>query len=157
MPDAPEPISPPALSEQAEPISLGRIAELLERGGQRLTPARRAIAEAVVAQRRPFTSEQIVAACPGVGRASVYRMLELLLSLGAVARVVRSDGRSMYITSAPGHWHYLICVDCGRTVPFAACPVRDLAKRLEVESGYEIEGHLLEMFGICPGCRVEAE
>ncbi|MGI9252640.1 MAG: Fur family transcriptional regulator, partial [Thermomicrobiales bacterium] len=82
------------------------VSALLARHGYRLTVPRRAVVDLVLAQTRPFTSEQIVERASGIGRATVYRTLELLASLDILSRVFRSDGHPAYVTGTPGHRHH---------------------------------------------------
>lgn len=137
--------------------SLDDVGELLARHGHRLTAPRRTVASAVLEQTRPFTAEGIVALvrerAPEIGRATVYRTLELLASLDVLTRVLRSDGHPAYITGTPGHRHHLVCSGCGETVAFSACPVDELVRDLSRDTRFRIEGHLLEVFGQCPACQ----
>ncbi len=128
------------------------IARELARIGSKLTAPRRVVVQSIIAFRKPFTSEQLVDACPGAGRATVYRTLDLLLSVGVVSRIAGSEGRGRYMLGTPGHWHHLICVGCGETIAFSSCPVSDLVADLARSTGFTIEGHLLEVFGRCPAC-----
>ena len=128
--------------------------------GYRMTAPRRAILTAVLAHERPFTAEHAVAAvkrtAPKVGRATVYRTLEILASVDVLTRVLRADGHPAYIVGVPGHRHHLVCSDCGTVVAFTRCPVGDLVGDLVRDTDFRIHGHLLEVFGICPDCRGEA-
>lgn len=146
----------PAPPANAHP-SLDDIRDLLARHGHRLTAPRRVVASAVLEQSRPFTAEGVVALvrdrAPAIGRATVYRTLELLASLDVLTRVLRSDGHPAYITGTPGHRHHLVCSGCGETVAFSACPVDGLVRDLSRDTQFRIEGHLLEVFGQCPACQ----
>ena len=132
---------------------------LLARHGHRMTQPRRIVTGQVLQQSRPFTAEQMVAevhaAAPEVGRATVYRTLELLGSVDVVARVLRSDGHPAYIAGSPGHRHHLVCSDCGTTVAFSACPVDALVSDLRRDTNFAIQGHMLEVFGVCPACQTQ--
>jgi len=86
-------------------------------------------------------------------RSTVYRTLEILASLGILSRILNETGRPVYVAGAPVHRHHLICSGCGAVVPFSACPVGDLAATLAQESGFEVHGHLLEIFGTCRSCQ----
>ena len=145
----------PAMGER--PIDAEAIARLLAAHDYRLTAPRRAVVAAVLAHRRPFTAEQVVAdldrAAPNIGRATVYRTLEILASLDVLKRVHLADGRAAYVVGAPGHRHHLVCSRCGDVVAFSACPVEQLVRDLSRDTDFAIEGHLLEVFGLCPVCR----
>lgn len=151
------PLPPPALDAANRPLAPTDVADLLAAHGYRLTEPRRAVVRAVLARGRPFTAEQVVADLkrtkPELGRATVYRTLEILASLDVLSRVLRADGHPAYIVGAPGHRHHLVCSDCGAAVAFSACPVDDLVRELSRDTAFAIHGHLLEVFGLCPRCR----
>lgn len=133
------------------------VAALLARHGYRTTAPRRAVVAEILRQTRPFTAEQMVArlkaTTPEVGRATVYRTLELLASVDVVNRLLQADGHPAYIVGAPGHRHHLVCSDCGSVVAFSRCPVDDLVRDLSRDTDFAIHGHMLEVFGTCPACQ----
>ena len=132
---------------------------VLAEHGYRMTAPRRAVVDAVLGHGRPFTAEQIVTElrdhAPGIGRATVYRTLEILASVDVLTRFLQADGRPAYIVGVPGHRHHLVCSDCGAVVAFTRCPVDDLVRDLTRDTDVAIHGHLLEVFGVCPDCRDE--
>ncbi len=56
------------------------------------------------------------------------------------------------MTRPAGHHHHLVCSVCGATVDFADCDLGALEERLAKETGFEMQGHLLEVYGTCPQC-----
>ena len=143
------------------PISAPRIRTILSQHGYRLTEPRQAIVEQAIQHERPFTAEQLVAELQDVdtsgakpiGRATVYRTLEILASVDVLFRVIQPNGNAAYMVDAPGHRHYLVCSGCGTTVSFTACPVDTLVKNLTADTSFTIHDHLLEVFGTCPDCQ----
>lgn len=133
------------------------VAALLATHGYRTTAPRRAVVAEILRQNRPFTAEQMVArlkvTAPDVGRATVYRTLELLASVDVVNRLLQADGHPAYIVGAPGHRHHLVCSDCGSVVAFSRCPVDELVRDLSRDTDFSIHGHMLEVFGTCPACQ----
>ena len=133
------------------------VVDVLARHGYRLTGPRRAVLDAVLRRDRPFTAEQVVAELkavePGLGRATVYRTLEILASVDVLTRILQPGGHPAYVVGAPGHRHHLVCSGCGATVAFTACPVDELVRDLSRDTEFAIHGHLLEVFGVCPTCR----
>src|SRR6266540_268064 len=98
---------------------------LLEREGYRLTAPRRVVLEEVVRRAEPFTSaevwETIRASTPGIGRATVFRTLDLLSKLGVVQRIHKdADGGRChaYLACEERHHHHLICNNCGCVTDF---------------------------------------
>jgi Fe2+ or Zn2+ uptake regulation protein len=51
--------------------------------------------------------------------------------------------------------HTLICRECHAVVEFDDCNLTMLEKLLTVQTGFTIQGHRLELYGICPTCRQE--
>ena len=139
------------------PPSAADVVALLAQHGYRATEPRRAVLAAILGRARPFTAEQIVgevkAAAPDVGRATVYRTLEILAAVGVLSRFLHADGHPAYIVGAPGHRHHLVCSDCGTVVAFTRCPVDELVRDLSRDTDFAIHGHQLEVFGLCPDCR----
>ena len=152
---ATRPTSPATVNAVPTP---DEVATLLARHGYRLTAPRRAVVAAILTQTRPFTAEQMVTrlkeTAPEVGRATVYRTLEILASIDVVTRVLQADGHPGYIVGTPGHRHHLVCSDCGSVVAFSRCPVDELVRELSRDTDFAIHGHMLEVFGTCPACQV---
>ena len=132
----------------------------LKQHGYRLTAPRLAVVEAVLRHDRPFSAEQLVTELAdgkeAIGRATVYRTLEVLASMDVLARIVSPDGHPSYISGAPGHKHHLLCQKCGTTVTITACPMTDLLTSLAHDTNFHINDHTLEVFGICPACQQSA-
>lgn len=133
------------------------IVEILAQHGYRMTGPRMAVVATILGRSRPFTAEQIVADLrstdPGLGRATVYRTLEILASVDVLTRLLQPGGQPAYVVGLPGHRHHLVCSECGTTVAFTSCPIDNLVQDLSRDTDFAIHGHLLEVFGICPGCQ----
>jgi len=129
---------------------------ILTTHGYKVTGPRREILGRVLEQERPFTAEQIVDLVPNIGRATVYRTLEILASVDLVARLIRPGGHPSYIVTVPGHLHHIVCSECGRSVAFTECPIDELVADLAQDTGYVIRSHHLEIEGLCPGCAAPA-
>lgn len=130
--------------------------DALDRAGYRLTAPRRGVAELVARRNGHFTAADIVDDArrrrPGIGRATVFRTLDLLTEVGVVERVDLPDGEHAYVGCEPSHHHHVICTSCGRTTEVADCGMREVAREVERVSGYRIGSHRLELFGTCPDC-----
>jgi Fur family ferric uptake transcriptional regulator len=132
----------------------------LDAAGYRQTGPRRALATLVAALDGPFTSARVVeeARAQGlrVGRATVFRTLEALENAGAIERIDLPSGEHAYVGCAPAHHHHVVCSTCGRTAEVADGDLAALVERIGRRTGYLIEAHRLEMYGLCPGCRVSS-
>jgi Fur family ferric uptake transcriptional regulator len=129
----------------------------LEARGYRVTPPRRAVIAAVLQQDSHFTVDDVLHRCRrGAGRATIFRTIRLLTDLGVVCRVLMDDASLHYRVSQRGHHHHLVCTDCGNVQDLDQCVISGLVRGLSEASGYEIEGHWLELYGRCSPCRTAA-
>jgi Fur family transcriptional regulator, ferric uptake regulator len=152
-------------AEQAvSQITAPHIRAILSQHGYRLTGPRGWIVDQALRHERPFTAEQLVTElrehgdtrAAGIGRATVYRTLEILASVDVLSRVIQPNGNAAYVVEAPGHRHHLVCSSCGTTISFTSCPVDTLVKHLTADTRFTIHDHLLEVFGTCPDCQQRA-
>jgi len=90
----------------------------------------------------------------GIGQATVYRAVALLEKRNLIKCVHGSDGEHRYVRWSSGHVHALVCRSCGRAESFEACGLDVLEKLLAAQTGYVIEGHHVEVYGLCPVCAV---
>ncbi len=89
----------------------------------------------------------------GIGHTTVYRTVKELNELGFLQCVHGSDGEHRYVSSPGGHCHPLVCRTCG-TVRMVDCQgMNTLHKLIAVETGYRVESHHLEVYGVCPRCQ----
>lgn len=152
----------PRRERAGAPMTAPRIRAILSQHGYRLTTPRERIVDQALRHDRPFTAEQLVAElrdqpdAAGIGRATVYRTLEILASVDVLSRVIQPSGGAAYVVDAPGHRHHLVCSSCGSTVSFTSCPVDALVQHLTADTRYAIHDHLLEVFGTCPECQARA-
>jgi len=141
------------------------IVERLDQAGYRLTGPRRAVLDEVVRRPTPFTSAELLATmqaqAPSIGRATIFRTLDLLVRLGVVQRIHEDaeGGRChAYLACDPGHHHHLICQGCGAVTDFAEdAALAALMREVERQTAYRIEGHRLELVGRCPTCQTSDE
>ena len=89
-----------------------------------------------------------------VGRASVYRVLELLVEHGLVERVTVGRDLSRYERVLPGgqHHHHLVCEHCGRLVAFDDPGLERAIDRVSERLGVRVEHHEITLHGACEDC-----
>ncbi len=91
-----------------------------------------------------------------VGRASIYRVLELLHAHELVNRLDLGDGIARYeITDPAGehHHHHLLCDRCGKLVPFDDPALEQSIDQLSDRLGFRTTDHEVTLRGDCPACR----
>jgi Fur family ferric uptake transcriptional regulator len=137
-----------------------RIAAALKEHGYKLTPQRRAVIGAITTSSDQLTPahlyQKVRQGHPTIGLTTVYRTLEILARLELICELPAGSNGRNYTTGAPEHHHHLICTGCGAVVDFSGYDLSQLEERLSRETGFEIEGHLLEFIGRCQNCRQNA-
>jgi Fur family ferric uptake transcriptional regulator len=134
----------------------------LNNKGLRLTQPRRVVMDVLQSTSTPLKPQDIyqqaLDAGEDIGLVSVYRTLDLLLDLALVRRVHGEDGCQGYVCASPGHHHHLVCTACGKAIEFSgAQDLTTLINRIKRETGYIIDGHLLQLQGLCPNCQKEKQ
>jgi Fur family transcriptional regulator, ferric uptake regulator len=133
-----------------------QLIDALEERGYRDTSPRRAVVHAIAEKEHHFTAEELREQLPGVGRATVYRSLKLLVDAGVLCRVLLEDGDLHYQLSHRGHHHHLLCVECGGSEDLLGCDIEDQLNRVAAAHNFQMSGHWLEVYGRCHKC-VEAQ
>jgi Fur family ferric uptake transcriptional regulator len=133
------------------------IVTALGSAGYRLTAPRRSVAALIAEQDGHFTATELVETARSrhidVGRATVFRTLEVLEALGAVERLDLPSGEHAYVGCERAHHHHVVCARCGRTDPVADAGLRAVVEDVARRTGYRVDDHRLEMFGLCPACQ----
>lgn len=140
------------------PIS-SEMLERLRAAGYKITPARQAVLQVIEQGHAHLNPTEVLARAkelhPAIGRATVYRTLELLTELGILRPIYSGDNAFSFIRAEGGH-HHLVCADCGKIIEFDECIADELSHDLEERFGFRITSHLLEFYGLCEGCNRSA-
>ena len=132
---------------------LARIQEV----GYKLTAPRKALLKALTESKHSLSALELHETAKvyhsKLGLVTVYRTLEVLEKLGLVRRVHTEGACHGYAASSPGHRHAVICDRCSQAVEFDGEEVCQLTAGVEQKTGYQINGHWLQLTGLCPTCR----
>jgi Fur family transcriptional regulator, ferric uptake regulator len=92
---------------------------------------------------------------PGVGFATVYRTMKLLVEAGlAHARHFGDAKETLYeVAAGRPHHDHLICERCGVIVEFVSRDVEALQERIAERHGFILLRHRHELQGLCRNCR----
>jgi Fur family ferric uptake transcriptional regulator len=90
-----------------------------------------------------------------VARASIYRILELLVDRGLVTRLELGEGQARYelIDPAGDHHHHLLCDYCGGVTPFDDRDLERAIDRLSRRLDFRTEDHEVVLHGACSTCQ----
>lgn len=136
--------------------------EALDRAGQRAGEARRAVVQLLARQDCCLSAHEIAARLReergGIGTASVYRALDLLLGIGLVQRIEIGGGAARYEPVIPDghHHHHVVCESCGRLSPFEDEGLERAIGRLAKRLGHRVSGHDVLIRGRCSRCEAGA-
>lgn len=122
--------------------------------GVRLTLARRALLEELVAAGGHLTADQlgdrVQAAAGEVHRATIYRSLEALERAGVVEHVHLGHGPAVYHLADDLHQH-LVCESCGAVLEAPAGLLVGAQRRLAA-TGFRLRAHHFALLGRCRNC-----
>jgi Fur family ferric uptake transcriptional regulator/Fur family peroxide stress response transcriptional regulator len=123
----------------------------------RLTPQRRAVLEVLEAATDHPTAaevfERVRVASPGIGPATVYRSLALLVENGLALELSLGEGSAARYDGNVGRHDHLVCSSCGAASDIQTPLPAHLIEQLAGSSGYAISHYDLQFHGLCPDCQ----
>jgi Fur family ferric uptake transcriptional regulator len=130
----------------------------LRDAGYKLTTARLTILSVLEEGGGHMTSaevlEKVDQVAPEIGRASVFRALDLFTRLSIIRPTYINDSSTpTYVMMPDGHHHHIICTNCDRIIEFDECHLGGIERELERQFNVKITGHLLEFYGVCANCQ----
>ena len=129
----------------------------LEGAGHQVTAPRRAVAELIAAREGHFTAADLIedakARRLGIGRATIFRALELFAELNVLERLDLPGGEHAYVPCEPAHHHHIVCATCGRVTEVDDSGLAGAVEQIQRRTGWQVESHRLELYGRCPRCR----
>lgn len=133
-------------------------AERLKRCGLKNTRRRGDVMRVLENSRQPVTAEEVFFALKennrSISLSTVYRVLDTLVEKEIASRIASAEGGcTMFELNRRIHRHYLVCLGCHRMIPVDNCPLGNLERRLERETGFTVTGHSLEIYGYCADCQ----
>lgn len=134
-----------------------QLADHLRQAGYKLTAPRLAVLKVLETEEEHLSHAEVLERgrriYPALGRATVYRTLELLTALGLLRPIHLGDGGARFALLDGGRHHHLVCLDCGTAIPFDECAVGEAEQVISERFGFQVESHLLEFYGLCGNCR----
>ncbi|MHC5247864.1 peroxide-responsive transcriptional repressor PerR [Enterococcus sp. HY326] len=128
----------------------------LKEANIRITPQRYAVLEYLVEYHTHPTADEIYRALesrfPNMSVATVYNNLRMLTELGLVQEMKYGDASSRFDFSTHRHYH-AICQNCGKIADFHYPSLDDVEIAAGRLTGFDIQDHRLEVYGICPECQ----
>jgi Fe2+ or Zn2+ uptake regulation protein len=135
----------------------GRMILALQSKGCRITAPRRALVQVLAEGHQHLNHAEILAKAksiyPDIGRATVYRTLELLVEVGQIHVTYMGDAAQRFIVPMGGHHHHLVCNDCGEVTDLDECHFGHALAEVSQQTGFQIDSHLVEIYGLCTSCQ----
>lgn len=129
----------------------------LRESGYRLTPQRNLIWEVLRGAGRHMTAEEVAREArrtlPDINTSTVYRTLELLVSLDLVIATRLAGHRSYYEVSPEPTHHHFVCTQCGAVGHFGDELLAPVRAELERKERFAVDQIQVTAFGVCPECR----
>jgi Fur family ferric uptake transcriptional regulator len=135
-----------------------RFREFLRSRNQPVTEQRLRVLQALASTHKHVNVEEILERLQGtgpvIGKATVYRTLDLLVESGLVGEHDFGEGFKRYeYLAGPPHHEHLICEACGKLIEFTSPEVEELERELARAHNFQPRYHRLEVYGLCEDCR----
>lgn len=131
----------------------------LRQQGLPVTLQREVVADVVFASKEHLSVEEIEARLrergERIGKATIYRTMEILVRSGLVEDHDFGDGFKRYehlFGNQPVHEH-LVCTHCRAVVEFRRPEIDRIQDEVAAAHGFLPARHRLEIYGLCADCR----
>jgi len=150
-----------SMNSGAPPVSpfIRLFGRYLREQGLPVTQQREAVADVVFSSDAHLSVDdierQLRSAGERIGKATIYRTLDLLVRSTLVAEHDFGEGFKRYehrLSRQPDHDH-LICLECGGVTEFKSTELRRLQNQVAREQGFRASRHKLEIYGLCRSCQ----
>ncbi len=127
--------------------------------GLPVTQQREEIADVVFSSSEHLSVEELEARLRArgekIGKATIYRTLEMLVRSGLVEEYDFGEGfkRYKHLFGQTLVREHLICTECGKVEEVETPDLSQLQEGLARERGFQAARHRLEMYGICAECQ----
>lgn len=129
--------------------------EIIAKNGYRLTDARETTFKLLISP-EPQSISQILAKANGqVDRVSVYRNIELFVSLGIVHRIYVGWKYKLELSDDfMPHHHHLTCLKCGKVIDIDdEKHIDEFINNITKKFGFTPRHHQFEIDGYCKNCQ----
>lgn len=123
--------------------------------GLKSTKSRQHILDILENTKTPLTAEDIYKEVidDGLNLSTVYRTLTSFVDQSIVYKEIDKNGKAVYMIIKGEHKHVLICVKCGKHIYLNDCPYKEVNEKIFNDTGFEVENHNIEIYGLCKNCQ----
>ncbi len=95
-----------------------------------------------------------------VGKATLYRFLDVLVSTGDLRKYITSEGEKacyQYVDEETGcHEHYhLKCIECGKLIHVDCSAIDEIQQHIEQHHNFNVDKSRIVLYGPCSDCQGE--
>ncbi|MGH7539921.1 MAG: Fur family transcriptional regulator [Gemmatimonadota bacterium] len=142
-------------------VMMGLFRAALQEHRLPVTQQREAIARTLFESARHVSADEVAERLrergEQVGKATVYRTLNLLVEVGLAAEHDFDEGFKRYEPRVgPAHHDHLICTSCGEVVEFHRNELDQLQHEVATPRGFRVLTRQLKLYGLCAACDSEA-
>ncbi len=123
----------------------------------RLTPQRQAVLATLEAATDHPTAaevfERVRLEVPGIGPATVYRTLALLVAQGLALELSLGDGSAARYDGNTARHDHLVCSSCGAACDVDSALPAGLLRQMTRTTGFSITRYDVQFHGLCPNCQ----
>lgn len=128
----------------------------LQQAHIRSTPGREAVLTMISRAKHPVSIQEIqtdrsVAALQ-LDEVSLYRITKMLTDNHILRQIDFHEGKFRYELD-DNHHHHVVCTRCGRVKDVEVCLDEKTQATIAMQTGYNINSHALEFFGLCDRCQ----
>jgi len=130
---------------------------ILKRHGYKITAPRKTVISVLGSTKMPLSPYDIQKSLQAEGQnlnhVTIYRVLELLCSLGLAHRVITAGGyMRCTLGNKKGCHRYMLCRVCGLVTEFADESLCEKEDEVAKQLGFYTEHHIAEFMGLCSSC-----
>ncbi len=139
-----------------------RFSAFLKERNLKTTPERMAVLKEVLFSDGHFDADQLFERAQKynrrVSRATIYRVLPLLVEAGFVTETLLSQGRVSYerVYGSKRHDH-MICENCQEVIEFSSAGLDELVEEICSSYGFVESEHRLSVRGLCQKCAAKIQ
>ncbi len=135
--------------------------ESLRASGNRITPQREMIIQAIAHSDRHLSAEEIYAQVQArtraINLATVYRTLDLLVSEGLASSLDLGGGCVVYATREHGPHIHLVCRQCRCVIDADHHLLTPVGDQLHAQYDFAADLRHLSLIGLCQACRPKSQ
>ena len=133
------------------------VALTLSTANLKKTKAREAVLEYISHEKTPVSIQDIedtpIIKNLKIDQATLYRIIHILLDNHIIRQVDLHEGKFRYELAALPHHHHIVCTKCVTVKDISDCLDQKTKQSIEKETGFSVNTHALEFFGLCSACK----